>query len=258
MLTIPAGNPSPWTGPEGNNTYLLPGAVPTLIDAGVGDPGHVAAVEQALDGSPLAQLLITHSHPDHARGVPTLAARWPALVVRNLAPDACRDGESLPAGDTSLTALHTPGHAPDHFCFLDETTRDIYCGDLAREGGTIVVPASAGGHLADYLASLRRIRALQPRRLLPGHGPVVLDPSALIDGYLHHRAEREAQVLDLLQAGAISVDTLVQRIYTGLHPSVVRAAADSVLAHLIKLRDEGRAVEQNGAWGRCDHDPLRG
>ena len=98
MLSIPAGNPSPWTGPEGNNTYLLTGAVPTLIDAGVGDPAHVAAVERALDGAPLAQLLVTHSHPDHARGVPALTARWPAVVVRNVAPDACQDGESIAAG----------------------------------------------------------------------------------------------------------------------------------------------------------------
>jgi len=248
MQLIPAGNPSPWTGPEGNNTYLLTGDVPTLIDAGVGDPGHVAAVEQALDGAPLAQLLVTHSHPDHARGVPALTARWPGVVVRNVAPDECQDGESIRAGSTTLTALHTPGHAPDHFCFLDAAAGDVYGGDLARAGGTIVIPASAGGNLAQYLASLRRIRALQPRRLLPGHGPVVLDPVALLDDYLRHRTEREAQVLELLQSGATSVDAIVQRLYTQLHPSVVRAAADSVLAHLIKLRDEGRAVDENGEW----------
>jgi len=248
MLSIPAGNPSPWTGPEGNNTYLLTGAVPTLIDAGVGEPAHVAAVEQALDGAPLAQLLVTHSHPDHARGVPALTARWPAVVVRNVAPDACQDGESIAAGSTTLTALHTPGHAPDHFCFLDAAAGDIFCGDLARRGGTIVIPASAGGDLAQYLASLRRIRALHPRRLLPGHGPIVLDPAALIDDYLQHRAEREAQVLALLQPGPTTVDAIVQRLYTQLHPSVLRAAADSVLAHLIKLRDEGRAVDENGEW----------
>jgi glyoxylase-like metal-dependent hydrolase (beta-lactamase superfamily II) len=248
MLSIPAGNPSPWTGPEGNNTYLLTGAVPTLVDAGVGEPAHVAAVADALGGAPLAQLLITHSHPDHARGVPALAARWPAVVVRNFAPDACRDGESIRAGDTTLVALHTPGHAADHFCFLDDTTRDVYCGDLARSGGTIVIPASAGGNLAQYLASLRRVRDLQPRRLLPGHGPIVDDPATLIEEYLRHRAEREAQVIELLRSGETTVDAIVQGIYTRLHPSVVRAAADSVLAHLVKLREEGKAVEQDGEW----------
>src|SRR5687767_9140134 len=248
MLTIPAGNPSPWTGPGGNNTYLLQGPRPTLVDAGVGEPVHVSAVSEALGGAALSQILVTHSHPDHVKGVPALVARWPSAAVRNVAPDACRDGESIQAGDTTLRAVYTPGHAPDHFCFLDEQTQDVFCGDLARLGGTIVIPASAGGDLAQYLASLRRIRALRPRRLLPGHGPVVDDPAALIDDYLQHRAEREAQVLALLQPGPTTVEAIVQRLYPQLHPSVVRAAADSVLAHLIKLRDEGRAVDQDGEW----------
>jgi glyoxylase-like metal-dependent hydrolase (beta-lactamase superfamily II) len=248
MLSIPAGNPSPWTGPEGNNTYLLTGAVPTLIDAGIGEAAHIEAVATALGGAALAQILITHSHPDHARGVPALTSRWPGALVRNLAPDTCMDGESIAAGDATLRALHTPGHAPDHFCFLDDATRDVYCGDLARLGGTIVIPASAGGSLVQYLDSLRRIRALSPRRLLPGHGPVIDDPIVLIDKYLQHRAEREAQVLDALRSGATTVDALIQRIYTNLHPTVVRAAADSVLAHLIKLRDDARVMERNGEW----------
>jgi glyoxylase-like metal-dependent hydrolase (beta-lactamase superfamily II) len=248
MLSIPAGNPSPWTGPGGNNTYLLGGTLPTLIDAGVGEPSHIDAVASALGGAPLAQILITHSHPDHARGVPTLISRWPGALVRNLAPDRCVDNESIAAGDTTLRALLTPGHAPDHFCFLDEATRDVYCGDLARLGGTIVVPASAGGSLVQYLDSLRRIRGLSPRRLLPGHGPVIDDPLTLIDKYLEHRAEREAQVLDALRAGSSSIDALVERIYTNLDPTVVRAARDSMLAHLVKLRDEGRVIERDGEW----------
>ena len=248
MLSIPAGNPSPWTGPEGNNTYLLSGSVPTLIDAGVGEPSHIDAVARALAGVPLAQILITHSHPDHARGVPALMSRWPGVLVRNLAPDQCVDNESIAAGDMTLRALLTPGHAPDHFCFLDEPTGDVYCGDLARLGGTIVVPASAGGSLVQYLDSLRRIRALSPRRLLPGHGPVIDDPVTLIDKYLAHRAEREAQVLDALRSGSSSIDALVERIYTNLHPTVVRAARDSMLAHLVKLRDEGLVIERDGEW----------
>jgi glyoxylase-like metal-dependent hydrolase (beta-lactamase superfamily II) len=248
MLRIPAENPSPWTGPEGNNTYLLAGAMPTLIDAGVGMKAHVDAVARGLAGSPLAQILITHSHPDHAAGIPALLDRWPQAAVRNFAADRCRDGEVITTGDTRLVALHTPGHAPEHFCFLDEATRDLYCGDLARLGGTIVIPASKGGNLAEYLASLRRIRGLSPARLLPGHGPAVDDVATLIDEYLAHRAEREEQVLKALDAGCQTIDRLVGRIYTGLHPSVVPAAADSVLAHLIKLRDEGRVTESPDGW----------
>jgi glyoxylase-like metal-dependent hydrolase (beta-lactamase superfamily II) len=222
--------------------------VPTLVDAGVGVPAHLDGVARALGESRLARVLITHAHPDHVDGLPALLERWPRAAVRNFPPDRCRDGEVIAAGDTQLVALHTPGHAPDHFCFFDEATRDLYCGDLARRGGTIVVPASKGGNLAEYLASLRRIRDLWPARLLPGHGPVIEDVTTLIDEYLKHRAEREEQVLEALACGRETVGQIVDRIYTGLHPSVVGAAADSVLAHLIKLKDEGRVVESDRRW----------
>ena len=248
MLIVPAGNPSPWTGPDGNNTYLLNGAVPTLIDAGVGEATHVRALETALNGRPLRTILVTHAHPDHVAGVPALLERWPHASVRNAPPDRCVDGEALAAGDGALRALHTPGHSPDHFCFADDAAGDIYCGDLARLGGTIVIPASAGGNLGEYLGSLRRIRDLGPKRLLPGHGPIIEDPAGLIDEYLRHRAEREAMILDALALGDQTVEAIASRVYGTVHPAIVRAAHDTVLAHLIKLRDDERASDASGAW----------
>ena len=74
-ILIPAGNPSEWTGPSGNNTWLLPGREPALVDAGVGTPEHVEAVASALNGAPLARVLITHWHPDHVKGLPALRDR---------------------------------------------------------------------------------------------------------------------------------------------------------------------------------------
>ena len=234
-LLIPARNPSEWTGPTGNNTWLLLGREPALVDAGTGLAEHVDAVARALEGAALARVLVTHWHPDHVSGLPALKARWKDLVVveSGTAP--------VPAGDGALEIIPTPGHAPDHLCFYDRDAGDLYCGDLARRGGTIVIPVSKGGDLRAYLASLRLVRGLAPRRLLPGHGPIVDDPIALIDEYIAHREQREQQILQAILDGARTVPDIVRRVYPALPASLGDAAADSVRAHLIKLRDEGKA-----------------
>jgi glyoxylase-like metal-dependent hydrolase (beta-lactamase superfamily II) len=234
-ILIPAGNPSEWTGPSGNNTWLLTGREPALVDAGTGEPSHLDALERALAGAALARVLITHWHPDHVKGLPALRDRWPRLVVVEAA------GAPVPAGDGELEIIPTPGHAPDHLCFFDRGAGDLYCGDLARRGGTIVIPARRGGDLRAYLASLRLVRDLGPRRLLPGHGPIVDEPAALIDEYLEHRAQREQQILKAMLDGARTVDEIVRRVYPVLPASLSDAAAETVRAHLAKLRDDGRA-----------------
>jgi glyoxylase-like metal-dependent hydrolase (beta-lactamase superfamily II) len=233
-ILIPAGNPSEWTGPTGNNTWLLPGREPALVDAGIGDAAHLAAVAAALNGAPLVRVLITHWHPDHVKGLPALRERWPGLQVVDAA------GEAVPAGDRTLEIVPTPGHTPDHLCFFDRAAGDLYCGDMARRGGTIVIPARKGGDLRAYLASLELMRALAPTRLLPGHGPIVDDPIALIDEYIAHRQQREQQILQAMLEGARTVDEIVRRVYPALPVSLSEAAADSVRAHLAKLRDDAK------------------
>jgi glyoxylase-like metal-dependent hydrolase (beta-lactamase superfamily II) len=250
MIILRAGNASPWTGPTGNNTYLIPGTVPTLIDAGVGNPAHLDALALALHAALLSLVLVTHSHADHASGVAPIRARWPLARIRNVEGSPVRDGEPIRAGDTALRAIHTPGHAPDHFCFFDETSGDLYCGDLVRANGTIVIPATRGGDLVQYLESLRRIRAIAPRRLLPGHGPVVEAPAQLIEEYLKHRGERDAQILEALRAGRATPVDIVTHVYGRLPAAIHAAAADTVLAHLHKLQRDGEVIEHRGQWKR--------
>jgi len=260
-VLIPGFNPGVFTG-DGNNTWLLSGREPALIDAATGGGRHLARLREALGAAPLAQVLVTHGHPDHASGAPAIAAAWPGAAFSKLPdpgddryPVAWRplaDGDVVPAGGVALRVLHTPGHAPDHVCLLDEAADTLYCGDLLVSGGSVVIPASAGGNLGDYLASLARIRALRPARVLPGHGPEIRDVVGLIDRYVAHRSRRDEQILGALAAGPATREMVVAKVYVGLEEGLVRAAGESVLAHLVKLEAEGRVRRLPGARGEWE------
>ena len=238
-------NPSPMTG-AGNNTYLLDGAQPTLVDAGIGAPGHIEALSAALADRPLVRVIVTHGHADHASGVPALRARWPGLdackfVVGDDEPGAwspLTDGQIVSAGDRTLVVVHTPGHARDHVCLWDAGERSLYAGDMVAIGTTIMVPAGRGGGMRAYLQSLQRMQALQPARIYPGHGPVIERPAELLAEFIEHRLMREAQVRACINRGTTDPADMVKEIYPGLPAMLVPAATATVEAHIEKLRED--------------------
>ena len=186
---------------------------------------------------------------DHAGAAAALAARTGAEVLRFGPGGAVVEGFELEGTEFRLLALHTPGHSSDHVCWLLEEERMLFSGDTVIDGSTVVI-APPDGDMAAYIASLERLgtRRLRLRSIAPGHGGVIEDPAARIAGYLSHRLNREADVVAGLEAGAVTVDQLVERIYVGLDPALLPAAAQTVHAHLVKLAAEGRVVGADGAW----------
>jgi hydroxyacylglutathione hydrolase len=249
-VAIHAFNPGPMTG-EGNWTWLIPGDVATLIDAGTGDPRHLDAVEEALGGGRLHQVIVTHGHTDHVSGAPALAARfpgvrfykmpWPERDARwQIGWDDVADGDVMSAGDDELVAVHTPGHAPDHLCLLHRESQELFCGDLAIQGSSIYIPSTIGGDLSEYLASLERVLGLAPRRMFPAHGPIIDNPAMVLREYIAHRQQRERQVLQALRDGLTTPDAVLGRIYPGIRAAMIPVARDTIVAHLLKLERDGR------------------
>jgi glyoxylase-like metal-dependent hydrolase (beta-lactamase superfamily II) len=242
----------------GNWTFLLKGRRPVLIDAGVGNAAHLEALEKELPAGPV-EVLVTHWHSDHASGVPALATRWPNTeFAKYPLPDrdknlgvrwnSLADGQRIVAGDRELQAIHTPGHAADHLCFWDESSRVLFAGDLVVQGSTVVILASAGGSLSDYLNSLEKVLALNPARLLPAHGEPIEDPARIIHHYLSHRRQREQQIVAALQDKLGTIEAIVERIYIDLNPALISMARESVLAHLQKLEHDGLVQRSGNEW----------
>ncbi len=242
------------------HAYLLHGPVPTLVDAPPGGDAFIADVQAALaaagDGE-LAQIIVTHAHPDHIDGALALHRRWPNAAFRKRAPLPGGDGipwqviekePTLPAGSSDLWVLHTPGHAPDHSCLLDVHSGTLIGGDLAINGSTVAIPAEHGGSLRQYLKSLRSVLEMQPRVILPSHGPSILQPASLLRGYISHRLAREQQVLECLSAGIDTPDAIVDRLYAATADALRPAARQNVLAHLQKLAEDGRVDRAGDAW----------
>lgn len=223
-----APNPGPMT-LEGTNTYLVGRDPVTVIDPGPEHAGHIEAVREAAEArGGIGTVLLTHSHLDHIGGVELLGTE----------PARPSDGEEV----AGLTALATPGHTEDHLCFL--MGKGLFCGDLILgQGSTIVPPASEGGSLAKYMASLERVRKLDLERLYPGHGPVVEDPAAKIAEYVEHRTEREDRLLAALERGERSRQVLLREVWDDVPEPLLPAAAYAMQAHLEKLDAEGRVPE---------------
>jgi glyoxylase-like metal-dependent hydrolase (beta-lactamase superfamily II) len=254
-------NPSMFTGP-GTNAYLVgTGKARLLVDPGQGEEKFLPVLEQAMQRcgcERIAEIVCTHGHPDHIGGVRSVMARFGKVRVRKM-PSALFDGpygdlalEPLRAGDVvrsegaTLRAIHAPGHAPDHLNFILEEERALFSGDNVLGVGTTVIPAESGD-LGDYMRSLEKLLAEEPRRIYPAHGPVIEHGAAKLREYIAHRGEREGQILAALSRGPQRAMEIVQVVYAAYPPALHAAAAQSVIQHLRKLVREKRALRDDAA-----------
>lgn len=235
----------------------------TLVDPA----GRTDALDAALPADGPEHVLVTHTHPDHVGGVAAYAEDatvWAHGEHREqfreatgvTADQGFADGDRLPT-DPPLTALATPGHAPDHVAFglrdtdeFDAPRPSVFTGDLAVAEGSVVVGAPEGDMRA-YLASLERLRDLDPpvERLYPGHGPVIDDPRATLQRLIDHRLDREVRVLSAIRAGVETVPEITQAAYEKDLSGVRDLAEATVRAHVEKLATEGR-VRWDGEHAR--------
>jgi len=245
---IVAPNPGPFTGP-GTNTYLVGIDEVAVIDPGPDDKVHIDAIIGASMKERVRWVLLTHTHPDHAPGTARLVDATGAEVLaygkrldkdNTITPDrVIGDGDTIEGTEFGLEVLHTPGHAPNHLCFMLEEERVLFTGDTVLGRGTTVV-AHPDGELAAYLDSLERLRSLTGDgsvvRILPGHGPVVPDAAAMVAFYRMHRAERLDQVRQALADGAAveddPVEGVLRRVYAEVPSAVWPAARLSIRAQL--------------------------
>jgi glyoxylase-like metal-dependent hydrolase (beta-lactamase superfamily II) len=239
-----APNPGPMT-LDGTNTWVLRAAdaqACVVVDPGPLHEGHLAAVAAC---GPVAVVLLTHGHADHSEG----AARFAELVgapVRALDPahrlgdEGLDEGNVVAAAGVELHVLHTPGHTSDSLSFVlraDGQADAVLTGDTVLGRGTTVV-AHPDGVLADYLASLRRLRELGDATVLPGHGPELPSAGAAAEHYLAHREQRLEQVRAAVRAGDTDARAVVERVYTDVDRVLWPAAELSVRAQLAYLAQE--------------------
>jgi glyoxylase-like metal-dependent hydrolase (beta-lactamase superfamily II) len=255
---IVASNPSALTGP-GTNTYVIGSEARIVVDPGPDDPAHLETIV-ALGGGRIEQILCTHSHSDHSPGAAPLQALTGALVRGRPAPNdayqdltyapdrSLDDGERIAVARATLLALHTPGHASNHVCFLLEESGMLFTGDHLMNGSTVVI-LPPDGSMRLYVESLRHMLTMPIVTLAPGHGAVIDNAPADIERVIAHRLKREIKLVNALsRRGEATLDDVLAEVYDDTPQALHRLAKFSLLAHAIKLEEEGRAARRGETW----------
>lgn len=260
VQVVRADNPGPMT-LDGTNTYLLRAhgsAETTVVDPGPELPDHLERVWRratAKDGR-VVRVLLTHAHPDHEDGAPWLAERA-GVPVLSPADGGLRDGQVIELTGMTLRVVATPGHTADSVCFVlridpghsrqvvaprGSGATALLTGDTVLGRGSTLINHPEG-RLADYLASIERLRGVAAAHpgmvLLPGHAAPHPDAARMIEEMARHRADRLTQVREAVESGAgFDTDAVTRLVYADAPAEVQKAARTSVQAQLTYLQEE--------------------
>jgi len=246
------------TGP-GTNTYLVGDKDVAVIDPGPAIDSHIAAVLAAGAGR-IRSVICTHTHLDHSPAAAAIKKATGAVLIGRPAPEhggqdrafvpdrVLEHGDRVLFGGVSLRALHTPGHASNHLCYLLENSRMLFTGDHVMQGSTVVINPPDGDMLA-YLASLEMLLGEDILILAPGHGYLIGEPHREARRLIRHRLARESKVASALsRLGAPTLEELVLEVYDDVQPRLHAVAMRSLAAHLAKLAAEGRVRAAEGRY----------
>jgi glyoxylase-like metal-dependent hydrolase (beta-lactamase superfamily II) len=255
---ITAPNPGVMTGP-GTNAYLVGETDFAVIDPGPEIDSHRDAI-LAASGRRLRWILCTHTHLDHSPCAKALHEATGAQVFGRPAPQDGRQdanfapqrvlehGEVVDCGSFRLRAVHTPGHASNHLCYLLEGEGLIFTGDHVMQGSTVVI-APPDGDMVAYLRSLGLLLEMELSVIAPGHGHLISSPHDEVRRIIAHRLKRESKVLEAFSRGnPASLDELVPLVYDDVSPRLHPVARRSLHAHLLKLAAEKRVSESGDRW----------
>lgn len=250
VTAVRADNPGPLT-LTGTQSYVIGTGPLVVLDPGPADEAHLARMDEVIAGRPVAAVCLTHAHADHAASASAASARWGELrassATLGLLAEHGRplaDGDLLEPGEgLRLRALSTPGHSADHLCYLLQPGGMLFTGDLVLgEGSTMI--GHPDGSVEACLASLARLAALRPVRLLPGHGPPVEDAPGRLEECRAHRMERAAAVRRAVEADARTVGDIRVAVYGDL-PTTHHAAAElTIRAYLAYLGESSSSISR--------------
>src|SRR5204862_2061923 len=240
-----APNPGMMTGP-GTNTYIVGEKARAVIDPG---PDIASHIEKILACGEIKWILCTHTHMDHSPAAAALKAATGAQLLgrpappgqdASFAPDfVLENGQRVDLGSVTLRAIHTPGHASNHLCYLLEQTKMLFTGDHVMQGSTVVINPPDGDMRA-YLDSLEKLLEEDIAIIAPGHGYLIGAPHKELRRLIAHRLAREEKVVNaLVKAGAATIDDLLPHVYDDVPARLHRVAARSLTAHLEKLVADG-------------------